>query len=160
MNSVVDSKGQARLVMNTPSAENLAKVSSAMVQGVPADKNLKSQLELTIGRIRYDAQNNRYLYPLSAVDAGWLYYSDAINGWYVDLVSGILFDTTTVSAGGYPTASLLISQLTTLIDRLGVGVADVQDPNGTPAYDENGKPLGKNVKQGLVYRGITATTPG
>ncbi len=159
LNAVIDTKGLNRLVNNVPTADNLAPVDLSMIKNIPANKDVQNILQTTVNRIFYDPAHDRYLFLLSgAQDVGWSYYQDRLNGWYVDLATGILFDPTTASVGAYPTVAFMPSQLDTLLARLGVSVTPVQDPNGKLAYDQFGNPLMINkvqakLKPGLVYKG-------
>ncbi len=164
LNAVVDSRGLNRLVNNVPTADNLAPIDISMVKGVPNNNDVKNILQSSLSRLFYDPAHNRYVFLLaSAQDSGWGYYQERLNNWYVDLATGILFDPTTASVGAYPTVSLMPSQLDTLLARLGVSVAPVPDPNGTPAFDQFGNPIMVNKVQvklnpGLVYKGASKQT--
>jgi hypothetical protein len=159
LNAVIDSRGLARLINNAPAAQNLAPVDISMVKQLPDNQDARNIVQSSLSRIYYDAQHNRYLVLLNQEqDQGWEYYAPKYNNWYVDISNGVIFDPTVATVGAFARTSLLASQLDTLLARLGVGVTEIQDAAGQPAYDDFGRPLtvdGKQIrtKLALVYRG-------
>jgi hypothetical protein len=111
INAVIDSLGVNRLMNSLPTL-NLLGVDIGQVYGLPDEKNQRTQdirniLGQGLSRISFDQQNNRYVVMLSSSsDGGWSYFQDALDGWYVDLANGILYDTQ-----GFPASALMASQL-------------------------------------------------
>jgi hypothetical protein len=157
LNVITDSRGLTRLVHNMPTTENLQSVDISMIHGVPAGKDVQNILSNSLNSLFYDSVNNRFVYQLGANDKGFAYFQDKMNGWYVDLATGVVFDPTMATIGVYPVSALLASQLDTLLARLNLSVSDVENENGVPGYDQFGNPIMRNNKQvklapGLVYR--------
>lgn len=151
LNVVTDSFGVIRLVPNLPS--QLKSVDIGKVQGIPNNASIRNQVTTAIAYVRYDSMNNRYLYQIGSNPA-WDKFNDKWTDWYVDLNTGILYNTDHYPMG----ASLLPSQLYLLLDLLGLSVGPVPDPQGEPVFDNEGAPVldaqgnPLKVKPGLIYR--------
>lgn len=88
---------------------------------------------------RVQGKAKRFVYALGQKqDSGQSYYTESLNGWSVDLSTGILYD----QNGFPPGAALMPTQLKALLDILQISVT----------YDAKGEP-------GLAYRSIVKAEP-
>lgn len=160
INAVRDAYGVSRIVKELSSARLPNPPQSEVDAILKQAGNRANIVQDAIKLISYDPQSSRYFYKLTnARDAGWAYFQEKLNNWYVDLATGILFSPDTPTVGYYPVVALLPSQLYILLDRLEVSVAPVKSPTGTTIYGNNGNQIidpatGKPLlaKPGLIYR--------
>lgn len=152
LNVVVDSFGISRLVKSISSMTKRASIISPVTVPPTMANSASIQNEINANLAKVFAAKpaqtaaatyNRFVYILSAAtDQNWAYYEPRFEGWYVDISNGILFDPSVSENGDYPypRGALRASQLTVLLDRLGISV--ITDPQGNDR---------------LTYRGIRST---
>ncbi len=131
INVVTDAYGQSRLSVKFISLKRGIKVAN-----VPKDQ--QEIINKVVANVGFDSAAGRFLYQLTTSKAkayGLESYEDTMNTWYVDMATGVLFNTDYYPSG----KALHASDMSKLMNNIQLGIT----------YDKEGIPIG------LHYRTVT-----
>ena len=124
INVVIDALSRPQLVSALPTT--LASVSITSVVNLPEQQSEVDILQKSLAQVKHDPRTNKYVYKLSkARDTGKDYFGVDMEGIFVDLATGILFDTDNM-----PYAALSMSERVELLSTIGLTV--IVDEHGMP----------------------------